>query len=396
MKLWMGFDERANEIVIIQAKRAAEPFAMQRLRLSSPLFSEGFFAEARAALKTYAERMPQIRNREAYVVLPDAAVGFEMLDIPNMSRARMAQALETELYKLGKDKLQEKSVKTYVWRQDKGSATYAAVYSDRKLAGEFWKLFSEIKILPKSVTHASNALLSGVLGMVPKLRGRSFVLADVQAHGTQIALCGRGRLQGFASVPHGASLIGADKVEHEYMQTRHESGEIAVLNARETAQAKALTQAKDAAMEGERGGVEESAWGAEPAESGRDVFLREDADGRKVYRKVPKRYPKFMMRKPPSNEEDVCYENFRILQKWIVLYARQAESDARMYAPESIVINLPSAFESVVERANEDQKRSGGLPIRRLILPERTAWAADCLWLYGCQYARHIGGRHMF
>ena len=358
MKLWMGFDERANEIVIIQAKRAAEPFAMQRLRLSSPLFSEGFFAEARAALETYAERMPQIRNREAYVVLPDAAVGFEMLDIPNMSRARMAQALETELYKLGKDKLQEKSVKTYVWRQDKGSATYAAVYSDRK--------------------------------------GRSFVLADVQAHGTQIALCGRGRLQGFASVPHGASLIGAGKVEHEYMQTRHESGEIAVLNARETAQAKALTQAKDAAMEGERGGVEESAWGAEPAESGRDVFLREDADGRKVYRKVPKRYPKFMMRKPPSNEEDVCYENFRILQKWIVLYARQAESDARMYAPESIVINLPSAFESVVERANEDQKRSGGLPIRRLILPERTAWAADCLWLYGCQYARHIGGRHMF
>ena len=88
--------------------------------------------------------------------------------------------------------------------------------------------------------------------------------------------------------------------------------------------------------------------------------------------------------------------NFRILQKWIMLYARQAESDARMYAPESIVINLPSAFESVVERANEDQKRSGGLPIRRLILPERTAWAADCLWLYGCQYARHIGGRHMF
>ena len=117
----------------------------------------------------------------------------------------------------------------------------------------------------------------------------------------------------------------------------------------------------------------------------------------KIYRKIPKRYPKFMTREVPQTPEGVLYENFRILLKWMLLYARQAETAEYLSKPEFIVVNLPPKYSHLTEQANEEQKQCGGLLLRPFVpaekLPEQVRENLD---LYGCTYAKHYNANHNY
>ena len=79
----------------------------------------------------------------------------------------------------------------------------------------------------------------------------------------------------------------------------------------------------------------------------------------KVYRKMPRRYPKFMQRPLPETPEGFQYENFRIIMKWILLYARQAALTEYMTAPEFILVNMPKELYFLLDMANTEQKEAG-------------------------------------
>lgn len=468
MKLFVGFDMQNSNIRIMHAEKPTEPAAVDYLHFQSRIFTEEFFEETQKLLEEYFTKKPSLMNLPAYVVLPDQAVGFETFNLPNMARSKLQQALDTELANEYEGRHKTRKINRFQLAQNKQYVTFGAVYFDKNLIAQIYKLLTDVRVFPKETTYSGNALLSGALNFAPKLRGKNFVFADMHLDYTEIAVSSKGKTLGFAVIPHGTSLIKNDKVELEYMQTNHEVGEIAVINAREVARAKALTLADEEAdpsvipegatiedyavepppppsqpeaggetpgagieaenmvlseaagaaevraelpAEGERQSSGEGAevTGTQPAEGEDDFFESEEEEAKrlaeaakeklrkvKVYRKMPKRYPKFMMREPPETEEGFQYENFRIIMKWMLLYARQAELSEYTASPDFIVVNMPSELYHLLDIANEEQGEKG-LQFRPFSAADKlSAEVKGNLNLYGCLYAKHFNKLHNF
>ncbi len=480
MKLFVGFDMQNSNIRIMNAEKATDKAEVEYLHFSTCIFSDEFFEEAQKLLEEYFQRKPSLRNLSAFVILPDRAVGFETFNLPNMAKSKSQQALETEMNNLYEGRHRGKKINQFVLLQNKQYTIYGAIYFDKKLINKIYKLLTEVKVFPKMTTYSGNALLDCALNFAPRLRGKSFVFADMHADYTEIVVAGKGKTQGVATIPHGSALLRSDKVESEYMQTDHQMGEIAVINAREIARAKALTQSVDAdpsvipegatiadyavdneSQAGEYSGTvqaetavasadakdrlavaadslneddingdeqdddisEEGGLSVEEVDEGRladgaaeavaqetdgvsglQENAEENGEGNifkpkkiKVYRKMPKRYPKFMMREVPETEQGIRYENFRIIMKWILLYARQAELTEYMIKPDFVVINMPAELYPLLEQANAEQKESEGIEFRPFSASEKfVPEIKENLDLYGCLFAGHYNKNHNF
>lgn len=477
MKLFVGFDMQNNNIKIMNAEKASDPASVEYLHFHSRIFSDDFFAEAQELLQEYFTHKPSLLNLPAYVCLPNQAVGFETFNIPNMPRSKALQALDTELINLYEGTQKGKKINRFLLTQTKQYTTFGAIFFDKKMISAIFRLLTNVKVFPKDTTYSGNALMNSAFAFAPKLRGKNFIFADVHLDYTEIAVSSKGKTLGVAIIPHGTSLIKTDKVELEYMQTDHEVGEIAVINARETARAKALTMGAadpsvipegatidDYAVDGAEQASEYSGNGAEgasakgteagaPAEEEKSGTIAETAsqeiteqpsDGAlgeaaaadatatdaaapqaggndedfyeseeeeakrlaelaktklkkvKVYRKMPKRYPKFMVREQPETEEGFQYENWRIIMKWILLYARQAELSEYTVSPEFIVVNMPKELYPLLDRSNEEQGEKG-LKFRPFSVADTfSAEIKGNLNLYGCLYAKHYNKNHNF
>lgn len=448
MKLFVGFDMQNKNIKILNSEKAVDGAAIEYLHFQSRIFTDEFFAEAQELLRDYFTKKPSLLNLPAYVVLPDQAVGFETFNLPNMPRVKQLQTLETEFANLYEGRHKDKKINRFIVSQNKQYTTYGAVLFDKKLISRIYNLLTDVKLFPKETTYSGNALLNSVYNFMPKSRGKNFVFADVHFDYTEIAVSSKGKTLGVAIIPHGVSLLKGDKVEMEYMRTDHETGEIAVINARETARAKSLTlsgeeidlsvipegatvedYAVDASAGEEYSGnaAKEEAAGtqaegeavleaAATAEESVTEQIPEDADfideeeeaarlaqeakaklaKTKIYRKMPKRYPKFMQRELPETENGIMYENFRIIMKWILLYARQAQLSEYTVSPEYILINIPESFYHLLDRANEEQGEEG-LNFRPFVATDK--FAAEIkgnLNLYGCLFAKNYNKNHNF
>ena len=478
MKLFVGFDMQNSNIRIMNAEKATDKAEVEYLHFSTCIFSDEFFEEAQKLLEEYFQRKPSLRNLSAFVILPDRAVGFETFNLPNMAKSKSQQALETEMNNLYEGRHRGKKINQFVLLQNKQYTIYGAIYFDKKLINKIYKLLTEVKVFPKMTTYSGNALLDCALNFAPRLRGKSFVFADMHADYTEIVVAGKGKTQGVATIPHGSALLRSDKVESEYMQTDHQMGEIAVINAREIARAKALTQSVDAdpsvipegatiadyavdneSQAGEYSGTVQAETAAASADAkdrlavAADSLNEEDRDeqdddiseegglsveevdeGRladgaaeavaqetdgvsglqenaeengegnifkpkkiKVYRKMPKHYPKFMMREIPETEQGIRYENFRIIMKWILLYARQAELTEYMIKPDFVVVNMPAELYPLLEQANAEQKESEGIEFRPFSASEKfVPEIKENLDLFGCLFAGHYNKHHNF
>lgn len=245
MKLFVGFDILSSNIVLLSAERASDAAQVEYLHFSSRIFTDEFFAEAEKLLEEYFAHKPSLRNRAAYVVLPNEAVSFETFNLPNMSRAKTDLAFDAELNNLYEGRQKNRKINRFVLAQNKQFTTFGAVFFDKKLVAAIYKLLTDVRLFPKETTYRGSALLNCAYNFAPRLRGKSFVFADMHLDYTEIAVSGKGRLLGAATIPHGTSILKTDKVVSEYMATDHEVGELAVINAREAARAKALTLSLD-------------------------------------------------------------------------------------------------------------------------------------------------------
>lgn len=421
MKLFIGFDMRNKNIKIMNADKSHAAAGVEHLHFRERIFSAEFYAEVSQLLGEYFTRKPTLRNLQAYVILPNEAVGFETFNIPNMNRNRTAQALEAELNNLYEGRQKSRKINKFQLKKGKQYTTFGAIFFDKDLVADIYKLLTRVKVFPCATTYSGNALLNSAYAYMPRTRGKSFVFADIHLDYTEIVLSSKGRTLGTAVIPHGTELLRTDRVEQEYMRTDHEIGEIAVINARETARAKSLTLAEDDLSDGgipEGATIEdfavteagdeytgtraqaeaaaaqaqsqpldpddepdapadaaetadaaepaETAYAAEPADAAADAPFSAELSAAevhlnkaKVYRKMPKRYPKFMQRPLPETSEGFQYENFRIIMKWLLLYARQAALTEYAAAPEYILVNMPKELYFLLDMANDEQKDAG-------------------------------------
>lgn len=443
MKLFIGFDIRTGNMQIMHADKPTDAAEVDYLQFKSRIFTEEYFEEAKTLLEEYFVQHPTLQNLQAYVVLPNEAVGFETFNLPNMKHSKMAAALDTELANLYEGRQKDNKINVSTLFRNRQYTTMGTIYFNKKLIAQIYRLLTDVKVFPKETTYSGNAMLNSVFSFLPQARGKSFVFADVHNEYTEIAISSKGKTQGVAVVPHGLSLLKSDKVELEYMKTNHDVGELAVINAREAAKAKALTvdydpsvipedatiedyavqNASPAEQEAARQAEEQAAeQGAEqptgpdgaplaeaqPAE-GDDFYESEEEEAKrlaeeaktklrkvKVFKKMPKRFPKFMMREPPETVEGIQFENWRIVLKWILLYARQAQLTEYTDNPDFILVNLPQEYRFLLDKTNEDGNNDG-LKLRPFEPSVKLhGTIRGNLNLYGGMFASHFNKKHNF
>lgn len=445
MKLFIGFDIRTGNMQIMYADRPTDDAVIDYLQFKSRIFTDDFFEEAKTVLEDYFAQHPSLQNLQAYVVLPNLAVGFETFNLPNMKRSQMTQAVETELANLYEGRQKDCKVNTSVLYHNKQYTTIGAIYFNKKLIAQIYKLLTDVKVFPKVTTYSGNALLNSVYNFVPQTRGKSFVFADVHNEYTEIAVSSKGKTLGVAIIPHGMSVVRSEKVEQEYMRTNHDIGELAVINAREMAKAKSLTMTEtdpsvipegatiaDYAVDPSATVSEEEKTAAEdtteetaseqgvenpatedvaaPSEGGSDDFYESEEDEEKrlaeeakakqkkikVFKKMPRRYPKFMTREAPETEEGVQFENWRIIVKWILLYARQAELTEYIDAPDYVLVNMPQDYYFLLEQTNVEQGNDG-LQFKPFDVADKMAGTIKGnLNLYGGLFSSHYNKTNNF
>lgn len=455
MKLFIGFDIHTGNMEIMHAEKPSDEAAVDYLQFKSRIFTDEYFEEGRTLLEAYFAEHPTLQNLQAYVVLPNQSVGFETFNLPNMSRQKMQTALETELAYLYEGRQKNNKINTFTLCQNKQYTTIGAIYFDKKLIASVYKLLTDVKVFPKITTYSGNALLNCVYTFSPKTRGKSFVFADVHNEYTEIAVSSKGKTLGVAVIPHGMSIVKSPKVELEYMRTNHDVGELAVINAREAAKAKALTVTgdpssipADATIEDyavtpepvadEKNAVENADYNpdvevpinievaadeaeaelpadeAQTAESSAgdktDEFyeseeeenkrLEEEAKVKlkkiKVFKKMPKRYPKFMLRETPTTEEGIQFENWRIIAKWILLYARSAKLSEYTDSPDFVLVNMPEDHYFLLDMMNAEQGEKE-LQFRPFDAADKMSGTIKGnLNLYGGMFANHYNKNHNF
>lgn len=441
-KLLIGIDMRAGAIRVMRSERGRAPAGADRLDFTSRVFTNEFYEEFKKLLSDYVSEHPDSRGMAAYVVLPDDCVGFETFNLPAMSQFKLGAAIDAELNNLYVNMQKTHKVNKCVLKKGRDYNVYGAYYFDKNIVSELNKAIAAARLFPRVTTYSGNALCDGVFGIMPRARGKSFLIADVRRDCTNIAVSVHGKTLGTATIPHGSDLLREDEVQSEYMITDHELGEIAVINAREIARAKSLTVAIDddeverelsgmETAEEESGDINEGAEGAgdntaeesaqgdeltitddegwseeeltpEEAAAAADDGEEDDDDGwteeevspeelegassAKVYKKTPRRYPKYMQRPVPDTEEGVVYENFRIILKWLLLYARNVGFTEYAHAPDYILVNIPREFYPLITKANaEEGNRVRLVPLTAA--DKASAAVKDDLWLAGAAFA---------
>lgn len=450
MSYIVAFDIKEKNIVIAEAEEGADSLGeVKKLHFNERIFSEEFFAEFKTLLQGYLENFPPKQKVNlVYAVLPDECIGFETFNLPNMRSYKLEQALETELSNQFEAKSKEKKVKYFILTHSKQYNTVGVVLFDKPAVNSLLRVFGELKLLPRAVTYRANARLNGVFSVAPKMRGKSFLFADVLPDHTEIVVSSKGKTLGFVRIPHGTNILNENELENEYMRTEHNTGELAVLNAREIARARALTTAEieeeeanagvsalenalpeDATFEdyAVEGPAEGEYSGDNPSDQHKKIealaeFIRDDTVTEpvkseeekallaeeeaitlseaaavneesnkptkvKVFRKVPKRYPKFMQRELPVDREGYLFENFRIIAKWILLYARSAELSEYTSSPEFVLVNLPEQYRFLLDKMNEEQGENG-LQFKALVAEEEDSVVTQNLDLFGCLFAK--------
>ncbi|MCD7729361.1 MAG: hypothetical protein LUI60_05545 [Clostridia bacterium] len=423
MKVFIGFDKKNKNIRILKADKGSEVDAYS-LRFQATLFSEQFIGEFQSLLTEFIASNNIPRNTSAYLVMPDSTVGFETFDLPYMNKTKMLKALETELTNEYGTNLKDKKISRFVITSTHQFTTYGVVIFDRNIIMKLNKVLYDVKLFPRAATYDGNSVVNSVLHFMPRSRGKSFVVADIRKDCTEIAVCSRGKTMGVANIPHGTDIINSPEVCDEYSVTDHTAADIAVINAREIAKAKTLTMSEEEQPASEvaeetspvteetvkadvtdvkpdetedeledEDFTEEEAVLEQPVQ---EQFVLPNAPKSKVYRKTKRRLPKFMQREVPETPEGIAYENFRIILKWILLYARQAHMTEYLNDPEYIVINLPEELHYLIDMANEEQGE-GGVPIRQLKGTEkRPAVITANMDLYGASFTGSYNHNHNF
>ncbi|MCD8371882.1 MAG: hypothetical protein LUD27_01105 [Clostridia bacterium] len=446
MKIFIGFDAKNKNIRILKADKSSgvESFSF---RFQSYLFSDRFYSEFQTLLSEFVNSNNLSRNTSAYIVMPDNTVGLETFDLPYMNKAKMLKALETELNNEYGPELKDKKVSKFLITSTRQFSTFGVVFFDKKTILQINKVLSDAKLLPRGATYDGNAVVNSVLHFMPRSHGKNFVVADIRSDKTEIAICSKGKTLGVTSVPFGVSVINNPEVCDEYAITDHTAADIAVINAREVAKAKTLTtneeeeqplpetvaeeataqpaEAEEANTEAanaettaevasdatedasddedfEDEETEETAETASEEAAAEEITVADpfvaaaNVPKSKVYRKAKRRLPKFMKREVPEEAEKIAYENFRIILKWILLYARQARMTAYINDPDYIIVNLPENLHYLIDMANEEQGEDG-IKLRPLKgMEKQPAEVSKNIDLYGVNFIGSYNHNHNF
>lgn len=333
---------------------AEEGYKQDRVGFFATPADENYFTDLQALLAKYREENPQFPTEEVTLLLPDDWFISDYIAIPTAGKSAMKNdlAVATEaLYKNAK----QLSFHNFVLAQDKNSTVYSLIGIRTELLTRFYGAFSGAGYSVKNATFRSNAAVNGAISVNPKLATASYLLLDIGKRSTRIIFVVKGKTKGWYALPFGYAVLQKNPPVDEKSLFEHAAAELLVLNAKETARAKQLTQAIETPVQDETG-EEENA-------ENEELALADGADER----------------------ENIAYENFRIFMKWALeLIVRNGDITTHG-VPEAVYVQLPSEYGYLLEKANleieENKYRFVALGAKKDSVAERA------LALYGGLFA---------
>ena len=210
------------------------------------------------------------------------------------------------------------------------------------------------------------------------------LFVDVQKNTTRFVLSGKSSTLCALSQPFGYSVLYPNKVVQEYMITNHDVSELAVLNAIEIAKRKKQTIAVASDLTDEEDEADEAYMEMLESLTNKDGapvpkkkteeddsadFYNDPEENKqaempvsnepkpfeKVQKKQEKKYPKFMLRDKPDSPEGYVMENFRMIQKYILLFVQNTENISYFNRPQRVVLNVPAEFSFIADKLNEEE-----------------------------------------
>lgn len=384
--------------------------------------SEEFLTQFKQMFEEYFKTLPASSQLACYVVLPDNAVSMDDISLPNMKKKRQQASIESQL-QIEYKNYKELQFSCYLAGSNRQYSAYFLTVLRRSYLTNLYRCLAVNKLYPKSASFSANCMIDAILYHKPAFRRRSFILLDVKADYTHVAICVKGKTAGYINFMLGLTHLKNDKVLQENMQYDHDVADLAIINAKERAKMKTLTmeavpenlsdvadsvteqliaannlnempeQKTDTTISDilaetqeqtpqtnalatavseiveEVDSSEADEFDAEQEEEERRERLMNEmmeARKKKVFaRKMPKRLPKFMLRPVPETPEGIMYENFRMLVKWALLY--NADLKLKEYLPkmECILVNIPSEYAFLIDSANTEEEKSE-LPLEYL------------------------------
>lgn len=326
----------------------------------SRLFDDGFFDELSGCLREYAAANPSYTGKAANitVLVPNHCVTTDCFNMPGVSRTKYANLLNVTCESRYAN-LKDLKINKFITAQNKQFTTVSISMIRQKLIQSIYTVCSTNNMFADVITFEGNASVNGAIALNNKLKNDSFVLLDVKESRSSISYVVKGTTLGCFDLPFGWSMLDSAKLVPENMLFDHSVAELAVLNAKEKAKAKALTMSGgDAAELAEQMVADMETNGEEVEESDEAFFDNPAMRARQLQqiktlpKKMPRILPKWMQRPIPEDEDGILYENFRVFEKWVLEFIRCNSKLTAIAQPNTVYVNMPDRYSSVFAYLN--------------------------------------------
>ncbi|MBP5313527.1 MAG: hypothetical protein J6Y65_01200 [Eggerthellaceae bacterium] len=415
---------RSNVIHVNMETKQFELYSMEERNLNSlvldaspyksKLFDDAFYDAFAASLDRWNERFA-FTGSSLVMLLPDRAVATNTFTVPTMRRNMQKSAVDNALEGLFKNK-DELRISVSPIQSTKQTSTYLCTAIRNDIIAGLQAQLGQYKPASNIVTYESAAVARAVTALNPRTRNSTFLFMDIQKSCTHLVFIGKGNALASSTLPFGFSVLKSNKIVDDYMLFNHDVAQLAVLNARERARAKALTLMGDeGAMEAGMAIASSRRETQENAEDGKRLLIGFDDHGAPIYadeeqknvdranrasveagalvgfddrglpiyaqssaddsfeetqsassgakikvlpKKQPRKFPKYMLRPTPETTEQLVYENFRIFMKWALLSFEGNPQFASLCKPPLICVNMPEKLNFLYGMANAEAQEN--------------------------------------
>lgn len=302
--------------------------SIQRIPYKVKTLDGDFFEKMEEILTKYYQDNKSEQNPIIYAVFPNECFSIDLINVPIVSKKRMAASLKVKLESSYKN-IKDLEIRNQIIFSSKQFSSYEVVATRKNLLTSHYAASAKSNMPIKKATYAANATLCSVFRLAPKNKNHSFMFVDIKKDNTYISFCYKGKTIGYYSLQYGYKVLESTKIVYENMLSNHDLAEITVLNAIEKAKSKQLTVF---------------------AETEENTEEKEESFGRKA----PKKLPKFLQRPIPETDEDLVYENFRIFMKWALLLNSDYKKSSKGLVFDYILFNFPEKFKYVITKANNE------------------------------------------
>lgn len=359
-------------------------------------FDKDFFQKFSNALQELLRKYTPSQASGSVILLPDTTVITDVMTFPTMKSSSMRSTVEAAVGGMFINRndmmLQYECVNT-----TKNHASYCLTGVRKDLVSELRAAAAVAKFAANTVTFAAEASARAVSVLNPKIKDQNYLLLDIKENSSRIVYVFKGMAAGSVTLPFGYSILASKKLAAEDMLFNHSTAELAVLNAREKAKAKALSVVDSGTdISGAMSGSDE-ADEDNPFAGAENLVVRRGEAGmiKTLPKKAARKLPKYMIRPVPNTENGVRDENFRLFTKWVLCYLRGSERLGNLGECKTVYVNIPDEFMGAIDVANEE-KQENGIVFAPCAFDSKNNEVLQNIELYGALYAVKGRNRNTF